>query len=103
MQVNPLDQTVAAPEGAAPTTIHSFEQEDSDEENQVVCHGPSNRGKSLSDSLSPLAARSDFGADDGGAAPMRMLAPPRTPMIRAYPPDFPLRLRAVPPHLGRQG
>ena len=27
----------------------------------------------------------------------------RTPMTRAYPPDFPLRLRAVPPHLGRQG
>ena len=63
----------------------------------------SNRGNCTSDSLSPLAARSDFGADDGGAAPMRMLAPPRTPMTRAYPPDFPLRLRAVPPHLGRQG
>jgi hypothetical protein len=38
-------------------------------------HGLSNRGKSLSDSLSPLTARSDFGADDGGATPMRMLAP----------------------------
>ena len=66
-------------------------------------HGLSNRGNCTCDSLSPLTARSDFGADDGGAAPMRMLAPPRTPMIRAYPPDFPLRLRAVPPHLGRQG
>jgi len=66
-------------------------------------HGLSNRGNCTSDSLSPLTARSDFGADDGGAAPMRMLAPPRTPMIRAYPPDFPLRLRDVPPYLGRQG
>ena len=48
------------------------------------------------------AARSDFGDDDGGAAPMRMLAPPRTPMIRAYPPGIPLALRGAPPHLGRQ-
>jgi hypothetical protein len=46
--------------------------------------------------------RSDFGDDDGGAAPMRMLAPPRTPMIRAYPPGIPLALRGAPPHLGRQ-
>ena len=48
------------------------------------------------------AARSDFGADDGGGAPMRVLAPPRTPMVRAYPPDIPLISPDVPPHPGRQ-
>ena len=44
------------------------------------------------DGKSPLAT----GADDGGASPAHVLAPPRPPMMRAHPPALPLSIRAVP-------
>jgi hypothetical protein len=44
------------------------------------------------DGKSPLAT----GADDGGASPAHVLAPPHPPMMRAHPPALPLSIRAVP-------
>ena len=44
------------------------------------------------DGRSPLAT----GADDGGASPAHVLAPPRPPMMRAHPSALPLGIRAVP-------
>jgi hypothetical protein len=44
------------------------------------------------DGKSPLAA----GADDGGASPAHVLAPPHPPMMRAHPSALPLSIRAVP-------
>ena len=38
----------------------------------------------------------DAGADDGGASPAHVLAPPHPPMMRAHPPALPLSIRAVP-------
>ena len=44
------------------------------------------------DGKSPLTA----GADNGGASPAHVLAPPRPPMMRAHQPALPLAIRAVP-------
>jgi hypothetical protein len=54
---------------------------------------PAGAPSSIRNSLSPFATGRQVKAADHA---LHMLAPPRTPMMRPYPPDIPLRLRAVP-------
>jgi hypothetical protein len=54
---------------------------------------PARAPSSIREALSPLGTGRQVKAADHA---LHMLAPPRTPMMRPYPPDIPLRLRAVP-------
>ena len=65
--------------------------------------GPQVRGNTAefsenSDSIRSMriAVALATGADDGGASPAHVLAPPRPPMMRAHPSALPLGIRAVP-------